>query len=266
MTNFLDRLGLQPHEKRVVVVVAAIVFAVLNYLFIWPRMADYRTVVLKKEEAESKAAFFKSHVEDFPKLTNRVHQLEVSGAGSLKHDQGSQFLSTIQTEASKAVLNITQTRNLPSLGGATSTNDFVEDRVIMISFNASDSSLVDFLYAFSLPKSSLRVQSFDIGPEAPSHQRFSGSLTLVGSIDRPPAPKADLTKPAAKNAAVSKDAKTAPPAKGVPSKTPGSAGAQKSDGKQPVGSKPVNPTPQKPGATPPGKSSTPKTNSISHKK
>ncbi len=259
MINFLDRLGLKPHEKRVVVGVSAIVFVALNYLFVWPRLGDYRTVMVKKEEAEAKSKLFKSHAEDFPELTNRVYQLEKSGAGSLKHDQNSQFLSTIQTEASKATLNITQTRNLPSFGANNSTNDFVEDRVIMISFNAADSNLVDFLYAFSLPKSSLRVQSFDIGPEAPSQQRLAGSLTMVGSIDRPPITKvANNVVTNQKNAAVKAKPDSVKPA-GPPT-------ADKNSDKKKAPLKPGSPAPQKPGTTPPVKPSPAKTNSISIKK
>ncbi len=261
MTNLLDRLGLKPHEKRVVVVVSAVVFLVLNYLFVWPRLGDYRTLLARTEEAEDKRELFDLNADKLTNLTNRVQQLERGGAGSLKHDQGSQFLSAIQTEASKAMLNIMQTRNLPPLSGHYSTNDFVEDRVIMINFNAADSNLVDFLYAFSLPKSSLRVQSFDIGPEAPAQQRLSGSLTLVGSIDRPPATKSAASK------SKPKDNKSGTPAqkteaagtKSNPGKPAGPTTSDKNASKKPAILKPGGPTP-------PVKPALAKTNSISNKK
>ena len=260
MTNLLDRLGLQPQEKRVVVVVSTIVFLVLNYLFVWPRLGDYRSVLVKQEEAKTTRKIIEQHLKSLPGLTNRVQQLEKSGAGSLKHDQGSQFLSLIQNEASKASLNIMQTRNLPSFGGNLSTNDFVEDRVIMINFNAADSNLVDFLYAFSQPKSSLRVQSFDIGPEAPTQQRLSGSLTMVGSIDRPPTSKAQL-KDSKNGVAASKNNPVAE--KSDARKTAGSAGSEKAASKAPTNPKAGSPPPPKPGTTTLVKPGMAKTNSVS---
>ena len=40
MTNPLDRLNLRPFEKRLVVVVAAVLFVVLNAWFVFPHFSD----------------------------------------------------------------------------------------------------------------------------------------------------------------------------------------------------------------------------------
>ena len=40
MNSFLDQLNLTPQERRIVVVIAVVVFVVLNMLLVWPHFKD----------------------------------------------------------------------------------------------------------------------------------------------------------------------------------------------------------------------------------
>jgi|GEM_PF-2146041 len=218
MTEWLDKLNLQPHEKRVVVVVMAVLFLVANYLFIWPRLGGADAIISKTSEATRLAALYSAHEAEIPAVTNRIARLKQSGEEVLRADQSSLFLSTLQTEAAKSGLNIMQTRNLGS-GSANQTNEFLEERAIMINFATGDSNLVDFMYALSQPASVLRIQSFDLGPEAPAQTRLAGSMTLIGSIEKVPKAKANSSatnSPAAKTGPQNSAAKTSTKAAAAP--------------------------------------------------
>lgn len=202
MNEWLDKLNLQPHEKRVVVIVVTILFLVLNYLFVWPRLGSVQEITKKRDEAASLRDLRASHAKQTNSIATRVNNLKKTGETILKQDQNSQFLSTLQIEAGKAGLNIMQTRNLGNSSFG-QTNGFVEERAISITFTAGDSNLVDFMYAMSQPGSILRVQTFDLGPEAPAQTRLSGTMTLIGSIETAPKAKPDksASPPAAKTGA-----------------------------------------------------------------
>ena len=54
MTNPLDRLNLRPFERRLVVVVAAVLFVVLNAWFVFPHFSDLAQAQKQRAEALEK--------------------------------------------------------------------------------------------------------------------------------------------------------------------------------------------------------------------
>ena len=51
MLRFFDRLNLTPAERRLVMIIFAVVFVVVNYWVVWPRFGDFAAL---SEEIESR--------------------------------------------------------------------------------------------------------------------------------------------------------------------------------------------------------------------
>ena len=62
MTSFLDKLNLRPNERRMVVIVALVVFVVLNIWFVWPHFGDWKLVQARVKKAEATLAAYQTEI------------------------------------------------------------------------------------------------------------------------------------------------------------------------------------------------------------
>jgi type II secretory pathway component PulM len=62
MTKFLDKLNLRPGERRLVVVVAIVVFLVLNVWLVWPSFGEWGRTEQRITDARKKVRQFQNEL------------------------------------------------------------------------------------------------------------------------------------------------------------------------------------------------------------
>jgi type II secretory pathway component PulM len=202
MKSAFDRLNLRPFERRLVVGVGTVVFVVLNLVFVWPYFSERGKAIEDLEGARRKLARYEQEVAEMSKTQIKLRSLESAGDPVPEEDQGTDFLSTIQRQASQIGLSISTPQRM-----TTRTNQFFIERNQGVSFLAQEPQLLDFLFNLGSGGSMIRVRSLSLRPDPP-RQRLSGNATLVASFQRKGPPKAA----AAPAPATKKVEKALPPA------------------------------------------------------
>src|SRR6185369_2996010 len=142
MSSYLDRLNLRPMEKRLVVVVAAVLFLVLNAVFVFPHFSDWGQVKFRMSKAETKLRLYKSTTNQIPvsqKLISAVQSEENSSVPP--EEQSVQFQRIILDHQIQSGVTIKGTSKQ-----STRTNQFFLEVMETVSVQAKEEQLVDFLY------------------------------------------------------------------------------------------------------------------------
>ena len=63
--TFLDKLNLRPQERRLIVLVAVVIFIVLNFLFVRPHFGEWKST-------ENKIQLVRTTLSNFQKETARM--------------------------------------------------------------------------------------------------------------------------------------------------------------------------------------------------
>ena len=258
MNSFLDKLNLRPGERRLVVIVAIVVFAVLNIWLVWPSFGNWG----KTEEAITRASGKLKMFDDELAKTNLYHrqmtELRQKGQFVGTDDQASQLQKEVTSQANLSGVQIQRmTQGRGSAGGR--TNSFFEEQYLDIYVVAGETNLVEFLYNLGGRNALIRVRSMQIGRD-PTGTKLQGSITLVESFQKKPPPKIALAtpatspaKPAAAPATKTKAATPAPktvtPSKATPPKVTPPARTSK-PGATPPATKPAKPVPSPAPKTP----------------
>ena len=188
MTNPLDRLNLRPFEKRLVGVVAAVFFVVLNAWFVFPHFSDLAEAQKQRAEALAKIGRWQVEINQEPSYRKQIRELESEGQSVAAEDQQNQFSQTIVMQQAKSGVNITSTSKQ-----VVSTNQFFLKLTEQISVESGEAQLVDFLYSLGSGTSSVRGRDLALHPNPP-RQALSGNVKLEASYQKNP-PK--TTVPAA---------------------------------------------------------------------
>jgi hypothetical protein len=190
MTAALDRLNLRPQERRLVVVVATVVFVVLNWLFVVPRFKDWGNLRNDIDKAHRKLALFQGEVARLPQYETTLKSLERSGASVRPEEQDNVLISAIQTQAAQSLVRYTgvQARNLQKAANAV-TNQFFDEKTVFVSFEQTgDKELLDFLLSLGSGDLLVRVRDLDIKADPRSGgTKLMGSISLVASYQKKPA-------------------------------------------------------------------------------
>jgi len=189
VTSILDKLNLSPQERRLVVVVAIVVFVVLNIWLIWPEFGSVAIWKQRRADAERRLKQFKDEISNQGKYKRQLAELEVLG-GQIGTEE--QALSLQRDVANQALLSGVQVNRYdPQARMATGgrTNAFFEEQGLIITVVTGERELVDFLYNLGTRSSLIRVRSMTLSRD-PSGMKLQGSMTLVASFAKKPAPKA----------------------------------------------------------------------------
>lgn len=189
MTSILDKLNLSPQERRLVVVIAIVVFVVLNIWLIWPEFGSVAIWKQRRADAERRLKQFKDEISNQGKYKRQLAELEVLG-GQIGTEE--QALSLQRDVANQALLSGVQVNRYdPQARMATGgrTNAFFEEQGLIITVVTGERELVDFLYNLGTRSSLIRVRSMTLSRD-PSGMKLQGSMTLVASFAKKPAPKA----------------------------------------------------------------------------
>jgi hypothetical protein len=182
--------NLRPFEKRVVVVVAAMLFVVFNIWFVMPHFSDWGRVQTRMTAAREKLKRYQGEVSQITTVSNQVRVLEGEGMSVPPEEQSVQFQRVIQTRAAEAQVNIL------SQGRVTErTNQFFLEVSQTLSLQSGEPPLVDFLYNLGAGNSLLRVRDMTLRTDA-ARQLLNAGVKLVLSYQK----KAQARTPAAATA------------------------------------------------------------------
>ena len=245
MKSAFDKLNLRPGERRLMVIVAIVIFIVLNFVFVFPNFGEYGKAMQRTKDTASSLRRFKAEVAHAPSYEAKLRELQSAGNFVAEEDQALQLQREVDSQATLTGVTILQRTPAPRTVGA-KTNAFFDESALVVNFSSGEKELVEFLYNLGKGNSLVRVRSMNLQPELPNRYKLSGSLTLVESFQR----KQVRAQPAA--ATTSKAASSSkPPSK--PKETKAPAPATKSNTAPPKAA-PANPKTNQPGKAPnPGK-------------
>lgn len=200
MSSLLARLNLRPQEQRLIVVVGAVVFVVLNVWLVRPHFGDWGRVQADSFATRATLADYQSEVANIPKYREKLKYLESQGSAVLPAEQAVKLTITVQNQAIQAGVQILQTTQLQiPRSGPASTNQFFEEQAIKISVNTGEKELVNFLHALGSGNSMIRVRDMDLRPDPSSGRtRLLGGVTLVASYQKKPEVKTEAKTTALK--------------------------------------------------------------------
>ncbi len=188
MTSIFDKLNLRPGERRMVVVVALIVFIVLNAMFVWPEFMKWGKTQQRHKSAEDSLRQFQREVDKTSDYEKQLKNLEKAGASIGSEDQALKLSTTVYSQAALSGVQVNQYTPVAKTTGGGKTNQFFDEQSGNISFVAEENALVDFLYNLGVGGSMIRVRTMTLNPDPP-RQRLQGSMTLVASYARKAATK-----------------------------------------------------------------------------
>ena len=206
MKSFFDKLNLRPGERRLVIIVALIVFLVVNAFMVWPRFLEWGTVTNREKAARDTRDQYQREVDNIKRYQLRLAELEQKGAQIGNEDQALKLSSTVYSQAALSGVTINGwSPQRASAGTGGKTNQFFDEQSGRITLAPTEEkALVDFLYNLGAGDSLIRVRSMTLSPD-PSRQKLQGSIDLVASFARRPPPRVtpSAATPARTNAAAS---------------------------------------------------------------
>ncbi len=167
-------------ERRFIVLVIVVVFAVVNLWFVLPRFNDWGKVRNRHETALATRAKYDQEIAQTATYTNQIGKLENEGVSVPVEDQSLNFLTTIQNQAVQSGVQIITSTRQPER-----TNQFFLERAQGLTIQSSEAQLVDFLYKLGDGNSLIRVRALSLRPDAP-RQALGGNLTLIASYQKKP--------------------------------------------------------------------------------
>jgi hypothetical protein len=198
MTTFLDRWNLQPQERRLVVIVAAILFGMLNLWFVWPHFKDWQQVKDGREQAQRKLGRYTNEVARVPEYERKLKVLEKLGSPVIPSEQTLDFYRAVQTLGKLKGVRIDQQGQPTAVKETTgNTNSFFEKLTLNIRVTTGESELVDFLYELGEGNSMIRVADMRLNPAPGANPtNLSGTITLVASYQKTNAFKGNVASKA----------------------------------------------------------------------
>ncbi len=193
MNDWLNRLNLQPQERRLVLGGIVIVALVLNYWLIWPYFSEWSKLNADMAKVESRKTVYLGEINKKALYERQLKDLEKSGAGEvLEEDQDNRVTSTIFTQA--ATHNVTVIRNVP-VGNPGATNLFFNEVARSVELIASEGDLVSFLQELGTGDSMIRVRDISRLRLDGSQTKLQTTLTLVASFQKKMKAVAPPSKP-----------------------------------------------------------------------
>lgn len=182
MTTWLDKLNLQPQERRGVLLGLVLVALVFNYWFIWPYFSDWSKVSQKLEKQEELCARYLKEIGKAPSYKTKLAELERTGEGGvLEEEQANRVQSTITSEAFNHNVTPSRMNTSRSFGP---TNAFFNEEVAVVDVVGGESDLIEFLHALGSGDSMIRVRDMNNLGLDPSQQKLMAKLTLVASFQK----------------------------------------------------------------------------------
>lgn len=191
---------LTPLERRFVVVVAVVVFVVLNLVFVKPHFGDWGKTKFRLAKAHETLDKFQGEVSKKTTYEAQVKSLESEGSSVPPEDQAIDLLRTIQSQATMNGVIFIGNGRLTTR----TNNPFFLERTQPVNVSATESNLVNFLYILGEGNSMIRVRDLSLRPDPP-RQQLTANIQFTASYQKKSAARSTTNAPAA-SASTSKPA------------------------------------------------------------
>lgn len=175
-----DKMNLRPQERRLVVVVGVVIFAVLNIWFVWPYFDDWGQVGKRMTKSRETLRKYQQEIARRPVYEENLAQLKLSGSRMLTSEVEMQnIINSIASSSGIQILNY-DPRFKPAFA---KTNQFFEEQTATLRFNSDGEELVNFLVGVAAQDAMIRVREMTVRSD-PAKTRLTGSLVLVGNYQK----------------------------------------------------------------------------------
>jgi Tfp pilus assembly protein PilO len=191
-------------ERWFIIIAIIVVFAVVNFVFVFPRFNDWSVLTNRMSDAREKLKKYEDMIAQTPSFSNQITKLEGENSAVPQEDQAINFLTAIQGQAVQSGVSIQVNNRSPER-----TNQFFLERAQTLSTQSGEAQLVDFLYNLGTGSSLIRVRALSISRD-PTQQQLKANMTLIASFQKKPAVRTTNARPAATPAAPKATSKDTP--------------------------------------------------------
>jgi hypothetical protein len=197
--------NLRPFEKRVLVGVATMLFAIFNLWFVLPHFSDLGKMRQRLKDAQSTLEKRKAAIAQIPTIQSQVNTLQREGLDVPAEEQALQFARRITDEQMRSGVT-------PQGGGKifTQTNVYFLEQSTTVNVEGNEQQLIDFLFNLGSGDSMIRVRDMNLHPDAP-RQRLAANVKLVASYQKTQKSGGSPAKPAPRVASSSNPNNPGPP-------------------------------------------------------
>jgi hypothetical protein len=204
MSSTMGQLGAQfarlsSLERRFIIIVAVIVFVVINLVFVLPYFSELGKIKNRFADANTKLGRYEKEIAQTEFYQKGIKEVEGEGTAVPREDQAVELMTAIRNQATQSRVTILTNNRQPER-----TNQFFLERAQALTTQSGESELVDFLYNLGAGSSLIRVRALSIRPDAP-RQALNANMTLIASFQKKAAVRAAPAPAAA-------PARTPPPA------------------------------------------------------
>ena len=199
MSGVLDQLNLTPQERRIVVVIAVVVFVVLNLLLVWPHFKDLARVRSDLDTTRATMTTWNKEIlkdvdpkDGYAKQVASLSRQQGGGVGN----QQIQLQKSISDQAIKTGVNISDTR--PATTAHPETNAFFDEQAVKITFACVEAQLINFLFNVGNDPAMIRVRELSLKTADANRYGLRGDAILSANYAKQP--PAAVPKPAARPA------------------------------------------------------------------
>ena len=193
MSSALDSLNLRPQEKRVIVVIVAVVFVVLNLVLVFPHFKDYGKIEaeLKKtrQTIATNNAIIAKDKDPVHGWKRELEDLEKQQGGVATFNEiALQETVTAQARVNNVFIQTVSPVSFLRLGTASQSDKFFESESIRIVVQSAESNLVKFLYNVGNDPAMIRVWSLELHPLDNNRYKLNANITLTADYQKTAAP------------------------------------------------------------------------------
>ena len=217
MLSLFDRLKLTPQERRLVVVIFAVVFVVLNYWIVWPRFGDFKALSQEIETLDRKSSLYQKEVDRRPTYEVLLRKLQAAGSVLPAGEEKIQFRSDIEHLARDMGLTVRGWGEVVAERGGAVSNAFFESIALpMNQVGGGEDQIVEFLHRVGASNSTIRVKELTLKPgnfdaRAGGRTNLDAVIRLVASVQKA-VPKPAATPAGGATNAMAAAGATKPPA------------------------------------------------------
>jgi hypothetical protein len=165
MLRFFDRLNLNPSERRLVVVIAAVAFVVVNYWIVWPRFDDYSEITEEMDSMQRRREIFEREIARRPIYELTLRKLQEEGSVLPAGEEHIQFRSDMERLAREVGLTVPRWGQVVPERGSGGTNAFFESITLtMNQVSGTEPQFIEFLYRVGAGNSTIRVKELSLKP------------------------------------------------------------------------------------------------------
>lgn len=210
MNSLFDKLNLRPQERRLVVIVAIIVFVVLNFWLVIPMFGEYGKYQQRILDSETKLKGYQDEINKRGAYQKELNDLKTQGGYVPTEEAALRLSQEINSQAALSGVTITSITPLTRQTTSGKTNAFFEEAAVTVNVNTGEKELIDFLFRLADKETLVRAKSMNISTD-PTRMRLQGQITLVKSFQRRPPPKISAAVATTSKPAPSATSTTSPP-------------------------------------------------------